>query len=317
MQKHPILMTPEGETLSGQPWPEYPRPLLKRDSFFNLNGKWEFCAQAGGEPVYGQKIIVPFVPEATLSGIGEHYPQSHTLYYRKEFILPESFVRGRVILHFGAVNQFAKVSLNGTCLGGHTGGYEPFSFDITDHLQDKNILEVQVRSELDKHILPWGKQSEKRGGMWYTPVTGIWQTVWLESVPEIYIRDIRIENTLDSVKIAVSGVSDGEILLDNARYPLKDGAAEIRIENPLLWTPETPHLYRFSILLCAAHAGNEGNQRHSPALPERKALLLPRPAGPGLLERRHLHARIAGLLRPRYPRRKKAGLQHPAQAHQN
>ena len=247
MQEHPILMTPEGDALTGQPWPEYPRPLLRRNSFFSLNGPWNFCAQAQGAPRYDRRITVPFAPEAVLSGIGEHFPQTHTLFYRKEFTLPEGFVRSRVILHFGAVNQIAEVYLNGARLGGHTGGYEDFSFDVTDHLHETNILEVQARSELDRHILPWGKQSEKRGGMWYTPVTGIWQTVWLESVPEIHIQDIRIKTTLDSARIMVNGVSEGEILLDGAHYPLKNRVAEIRIEHPQLWTPETPHLYRFAI----------------------------------------------------------------------
>ena len=241
------LFTPEGEALCGQPWPEYPRPLLRRDSFLNLNGQWNFGASVGERPCYDRQILVPFAPEAALSGVGKHFPQTHNLFYRKEFSLPEGFLRQRVLLHFGAVNQIAKVCLNGAYLGEHTGGYEPFSFDVTDHLQPVNVLEVQVRSELDQHILPWGKQSEKRGGMWYTPVTGIWQTVWLESVPTQHIRDIRIETTLDSASITVNGVSEGEILLDGARYPLKDGVAEIRIENPQLWTPETPHLYRFAI----------------------------------------------------------------------
>ena len=241
------LLTPEAGALSGQPWTEYPRPLLRRASFFNLNGQWEFGASADGKARYDRKIRVPFPPEAVLSGIGEHFPQTHTLFYRKEFILPEGFVRSRVLLHFGAVNQLAKVFLNGSCIGEHSGGYEDFSFDITEQLQEANVLEVEARSELDRHVLPWGKQKEKRGGMWYTPVTGIWQTVWLESVPEVHIQDIRIRTTLSSASITVSGVSEGEILLDGARYPLKNRVAEIRIEHPQLWSPETPHLYRFAV----------------------------------------------------------------------
>ncbi len=241
------LLTPEGKALSGQPWPEYPRPLMRRDSFLNLNGIWDFSASAGGRAHYDRHINVPFSPEAALSGIGEHFPQSHTLYYRKEFTFPADFMRSRVLLHFGAVNQIAKVTFNGVCLGEHSGGYEPFSFDVTSVLAKSNILEVEVRSELDRHILPWGKQKEQRGGMWYTPVTGIWQTVWLESVPDEYIHSLRIETAPDHVNILADGVSEGSVLLEGQRYPLKGGAAEIRISQPRLWSPEHPHLYRFTI----------------------------------------------------------------------
>ncbi|MBQ8507387.1 MAG: glycoside hydrolase family 2, partial [Clostridia bacterium] len=115
------------------------------------------------------------------------------------------------------------------------------------HLQAENALEVRVRDELHKKILPYGKQCEKRGGMWYTPVSGIWQTVWLESVPARHIQDIRIKTTLDSAKIMVNGITEGEILLDGTRFPLKNGTAEIHIKNPKHWSPETPHLYRFAI----------------------------------------------------------------------
>ena len=129
------LYTPEGETLTGTPWEVYPRPQLKRDSYINLNGTWELEAEGNV-----MSILVPFCPESLLSGVNRHFPEGEDLVYRRKFTLPEGFLKGRVLLHFGAVDQIAEVYRNGVALGTHTGGYTAFTFDITDSLQAENVL---------------------------------------------------------------------------------------------------------------------------------------------------------------------------------
>ncbi len=242
------LYTPEGENLNGIPWNVYPRPQLKRESFLCLNGEWDISINEGS----WEKITVPFAPESLLSGIGRRVGTDPKLYYRKKFSLPEGFAHGgRVLLHFGAVDQIARVTLNGCELGEHRGGYTPFSFDITEHLAKENVLEVFVRDELHTKVLPYGKQCEKRGGMWYTPVTGIWQTVWLENVPENYIKSIKIETSESFALISVQGASEGEVTVitpDGEFYfPLENGQARIELKTPRLWSPEDPYLYEFTV----------------------------------------------------------------------
>ena len=243
------ILTKEGEWLlySGEtPWDVYPRPGLCRDSFFNLNGTWDVSVNGGKT----EEILVPFTPESLLSGLNRRLGKNPTLTYLKTFTLPEDFVKDRVILHFGGVDQCAKVTLNGWNLGEHRGGYGHFSFDVTDCLEAENRLTVEVNDRLDG-ILPYGKQREKRGGMWYTPVTGIWQTVWLESVPREYVRSLDIRTTLDTVTITAEGVKDGRIRIETDRMPiyadLTDGCAQVKIPDPQHWTPESPHLYRFTL----------------------------------------------------------------------
>ena len=158
----------------------YPRPQFKRDSYICLNGRWDFRIGDGEDYPFG--ITVPFCPESLASGL-KMQVLGKTLRYRRTFSLPEGFNRGRVILNFGAVDQICRVYVNGTRVGAHEGGYRPFSFDITDAITEgENEVTVMAYDDLD-HRYPWGKQKENRGGMWYTPVSGIWQTVWLESLP--------------------------------------------------------------------------------------------------------------------------------------
>ena len=238
------LYTPEGETLQGMPWEAYPQPQLKRDSYVNLNGFWALETEGNVLP-----ILVPFCPESRLSGIGRHFPEGEDLVYRRKFTLPEGFRKDRVLLHFGAVDQIAEVSLNGVDLGVHTGGYTAFTFDITDALREENILEVGISDDLYDRTLPYGKQvrPEKRGGMWYTPVSGIWQTVWLESVPETYIEDLDIQVDLTKAVITTAPALDGKVICEGEEYPLTAGKAIITPENPHLWSPEDPYLYDFVV----------------------------------------------------------------------
>ena len=237
------LYTPRGENLTGTPWDIYPRPQMKRESFLNLNGLWDFAAED-----YEGKILVPFCPESFLSGVNRHFGEGEALKYSRRFTLPEGFNKGKVLLHFGAVDQNMICFINQQLVGSHhVGGYTAFSFDITRYLQEENTIDVIVTDDLRDQAYPYGKQTTKRGGMWYTPVSGIWQTVWLESVPETYIEDLHIDNRNGQVEIAIVPALDGTVVIDGIWYPLEDGAVSIPHENLHLWTPEDPYLYEFTI----------------------------------------------------------------------
>ncbi len=242
------LMTPRGEALlaSGQtPWQSYPRPSMRREGWLNLNGKWDFSAEG-----YRGEIMVPFCPESILSGVGKHFPEGSELCYSRSFSLPENFNRGRVLLHIGAADQHAAVELNGRMLCTHTGGYEAFSVDITDALEGENRLVIRCRDDLTDQSQPYGKQvtPEKRGGMWYTPVSGIWQSVWLESVPEQYIEKLTVENRGYGVSVSIHPAMDGKITVAGlGEFPLEQGSVTLMPENPRLWSPEKPNLYDFTV----------------------------------------------------------------------
>ena len=238
------LYTTRGENLTGTPWTVYPRPQMRRDSYINLNGEWEFSVDEAEKGT----ILVPFCPESLLSGIKEHFPEGSLLCYRRSFVLPEGFRRGRVILHVGAADQEAEVYVNGRHVGSHFGGYEAFSFDITDTLAEENRLEIRCRDDLRDLSIPYGKQVLKRGGMWYTPVSGIWQTVWLESVPQAYIEKLTIENQGTSVTIDIGVDLPGTVTVAGlGTYRLEGGKVTISPENPRLWSPEDPYLYEFTV----------------------------------------------------------------------
>ena len=242
------LSTIHGENLAGTPWNVYPRPRMRRDNWINLNGEWEFSA--GAPDFQGKTIMVPFCPESALAGVKTHYPEGTPLWYRRKLQLPEGFRRGRVLLHIGAADQVADVYVNGTYMMRHEGGYDAFCVDITEALQDENELSICCYDDLNKQEFPYGKQvlPEKRGGMWYTPVSGIWQSVWLESVPETYIRRLNIENRGYSVTITTEPALNGFVKVKElGDFALENGKVTITPENPRLWSPEDPYLYAFTI----------------------------------------------------------------------
>ena len=235
--------------------PEYPRPQLKRNSFLNLNGPWHFYmgpAEAQPEKL-PETILVPFSPESELSGIQRKKQKGDVLCYRRSFVLPEGFHRGRVLLHFGAVDLVATVSVNGRTCGIHRGGYWPFTFDITDMLREKNLLEVTVTDEATEVLSDArGKQSDKPGGIWYTAQSGIWQTVWLESVPENHITGLKVTPLFDQEEalIEVETNVPGKCLLylEGMIYAAASGTpVHVPVENMRPWSPEDPHLYHFSV----------------------------------------------------------------------
>ena len=233
-------------------WNEYPRPQMQRESYLPLCGAWSLSVLRNGGCEELGSICVPFPPESLLSGIMRPLGKGERYRYETAFTIEKSFINDRILLHFGAVDQIAEVTLNGKALGTHVGGYLPFSFDVTDTaVCGENTLTVTVTDENDTD-LPYGKQRKKRGGMWYTPISGIWQTVWLESVPASYLSDIRITPALDRVRIECRGgeaektlhIETPEGILTH-RFCGRE--TTVTIPSPRLWTPETPHLYHFTL----------------------------------------------------------------------
>lgn len=234
------------------PWNVYPRPQLRRDSFICLNGEWDFAFTGEEAPPrkYTEKIIVPFPPESPMSKVCRAPGKYDFLHYRRYFTIPEGFKKDRIFIRFGAVDRLATVTVNGNVVGTHNDGYLPFYADITSYLHEgENEVHVRVRDNLSS-IFPYGKQKKKRGGMWYTSTSGIWQTVWLESVPENYIRKLKITPTVSEVKIeVVGGVGPKKLILKESGecFEFDGHTIIIRPKNPKCWTPESPYLYEFKI----------------------------------------------------------------------
>ena len=236
------LYTPAGGTLSDVPWNVYPRPQLVRKDWLCLNGTWEFAYDGTRT-----EIRVPFCPESLLSGLDRKMVYGQGMVYSRRFTLPEKWQGMRILLHFGAVSRKAVIRVNGAEAVSHEESYLPFCADITDLIHPgENELSVTAVNDLS-HRHPWGKQKEKRGGMWYTPVSGIWQTVWLEPVPQRYIRSLDIRTGPDYVEITADGCDEGTVELDGVQYSLTHGRVRIAVKNPVRWYPENPYLYRFSV----------------------------------------------------------------------
>ena len=237
------LYTEEGLSIPDIPWDDYPRPQLRRQQWLCLNGEWDFSAP--GFPK--RKICVPFCPESLLSGI-QNAPEPGTeMVYEKSFTIPEEWADNRILLHFGAVSRECSVLINGKLVCRHDQAYLPFSADITEMLRTgENRIRISVVNDLSSQY-PYGKQTHKRGGMWYTPVSGIWQTVWLEPVPKHGIESIDIQTGTDYADIRIEGCIEGRIDFEGKQISVKQGKARIEVENPILWCPENPHLYSFTV----------------------------------------------------------------------
>ena len=244
------LLTPQGEQLGQTPWQSYPRPQFRREGWLNLNGHWDFAVSDSSEQPdsYDRQILVPFAPETLLSGLKLSDLEGKYLFYRTTFSVPEEAAGKRILLHFGAVDQYATVWINGTLVGEHEGGYQHFTFDITDHLVKENTLIVQAVDHMSSHRLPYGKQRRDRGGMWYTPTTGIWQTVWLEWVPEHHIRTFYAKPGKGYVDYFSDPDISGTLTLYDGvcalEVYLKNGHIRIPMVRPRYWCPEDPFLYR-------------------------------------------------------------------------
>ncbi|MBQ9263450.1 MAG: glycoside hydrolase family 2 [Clostridia bacterium] len=225
----------------------YPRPHMRRDNWINLNGPWDFAVSDGPAPAaYPETITVPYCMESPLSGIGRAHEEHTVMWYRRAFALPEGYQHGRVLLHCGGVDQEARVYINGLDAGFWDFAHD--TLDITAYARSENEIVIAVQDHLSSPVIPYGKQSLRRGGMWYTPVSGIWQTVWIECVPEYYIQEIGITPRGDRVEISTPGIGSGTVTLsDGTSFRLDEGKAVIAPQNPVYWTPENPHLYDFDL----------------------------------------------------------------------
>ena len=243
------LTTEYEKALNKVPFSEYPRPQLKRESYLCLNGEWNFSIlNKKGEKKYNGKILVPFVPESRISGVFTEIEKFDTLVYERSFFLPDGFLDDVLMLHVGACDQYATVFVNGKKVKENVG-ILPFSVDIKDYLVNgENTLKIIAKDPLNTDI-PYGKQTNKRGGMWYTKISGIWQTVWLESLPKNHIEKIKITPDLKGIDLTVlGGESEKTAIIDGKTYTFTGENIRIDIENPKLWSPESPNLYQIEII---------------------------------------------------------------------
>ncbi len=255
MREQQLLLTPWGEQLDTDcPLPEYPRPQLQRDSYLNLNGTWQhrFSISARRPEQWDGPIVVPFSPEAPLSGVDRQLQPGEYLHYQRSFDLPPGFRADRVLLHFGAVDQWCRVFVNGTEVGEHDGGFLPFTFDITQACHETdNDLHVVVQDPSDTAAGARGKQKLHPAGIWYTAQSGIWQTVWLESVPQRHINGLVVEPDLTGLTLTVrtSEPAPVNVTLRNGDDTVTTATGQsgiplrIDVARPHLWSPEDPHLY--------------------------------------------------------------------------
>ena len=248
------LKTRWSDNVGEIPFPEYPRPQYERDNYMILNGTWEYaiCDTDQMPTTYDGEILVPFSPECLLSGVKKMLMPDQFLWYKRQFVLEEGFNKGRVFLHFGAVDQYAQVYLNGKLVGENMGGYYPFTFEITDFLQENNELIVKVIDKTDTAYHDFGKQKLTRGGIWYSAQSGIWQTVWLESTPKDYLEKVKITPSLKrgEVNLQFFKKGEGDVLVEvsyNGKVLLNKTVSEsevdLKIDEIYPWSPETPNLY--------------------------------------------------------------------------
>ena len=336
------MLTRWGRALDREhPLPEYPRPQLVRGAWVNLNGVWEhaFTDSPDRPSSYDGPIVVPFSPEAELSGVGRQLQPDEWLWYRRSFTAPAPPPGGRVLLHFGAVDQTCTVWVNGEEVGGHTGGYLPFTLDVTDQVQTENLLEVRVRDLSETGVHARGKQRLDRGKIWYTAQSGIWQTVWLEAVPASYVERLVLTPHLDAGELEVTVVAAGEPVADPAHVVVSTGSTRVGeasvptgvpVRIPLSevhpWSPEDPLLYDVEVTLgedrvtsyAALRSFGTGRDEHGHArlLLNGEPVDARRRARPGVLARRTAHPAQRRGDGPRHRDDEVARLHDAAQARQ-
>ena len=235
------LLTRWGRALDrDNPLPEYPRPQFRRESWRNLNGVWD-CALGD----WRGEIVVPFSPESQLSGVGKMLRPGETLHYRREFTLDEDFLKHTTLLHFGAVDHACRIWINGREAGAHAGGFTPFTLDISAHVRPGlNDIRLEVTDPTDTSWISRGKQSGQPGGIWYTAQAGIWQTVWLESLPARYLAHVRMEPDIDRAVLKITPSGDCVAVFQNERFSLRAKETfHMPVKDMRLWSPEDPYLY--------------------------------------------------------------------------
>ena len=251
--------------------PEYPRPIMERTQWQNLNGLWNYAILPIGKQTpttFDGEILVPFAVESSLSGVQKRLGTDNELWYQREFTVPSAWKNNRVLLHFGAVDWKADVWVNDVKVGQHTGGFTPFSFDVTAALKNgANKLVVKVWDPTDQGFQPRGKQVNRPEGIWYTPVSGIWQTVWLEPVPEKYIENVKTTPDIDKNILKVEALINQCAASDKVEVKVLDGTrvvatgqsinnqpVEIAMpEDVKLWSPQSPFLYNLEITVSSGN----------------------------------------------------------------
>lgn len=247
--------------------PEYPRPLMERADWVNLNGEWEYAIKPKGAAIpasYDGNILVPFAVESSLSGVQKEVGENNELWYQRSFSVPSSWKNKDVMINFGAVDWKADVFINDVLIGSHKGGFTPFSFNITPYLKgskDQKLV-VRVWDPSDKGYQPRGKQTSRPEGIWYTPVTGIWQTVWLEPVAKNHVTSIKAIPNIDNSTLAVTvGTAEAcpaaivEVkLLDKGNVVasakgIQGQEMRLGVNNPILWDTKNPYLYDMKVTL--------------------------------------------------------------------